>query len=606
MSIWLLAILSLLAWSPSLRNGFVWDDRNLIVESRLVEASDGPARAFLQDFWASEEQVGTSDYYRPLVACSYWLDHRIYGLRPWGFHLTNLLIHAAAVVLLAALLRDLGLGSGWSALLAGAFAVHPTLAESVAWIAGRTDSLAALFVLLALWADARERRVLRATAFGLALLSKESAVVMPVLAIVLARARGQEGSFLRAMRKRWELGVALAAYFAARALVLGPPAGWIGAAELPWSTRVIALAHLPGTLLAPLLGRIEYGGALPPAALLPGAIVGALLFAMLVYSARGDRRIRGLALAGGIAYLPALPAILMKAVVADRLVYLPALFWVPSIGLLLARATSRSRSVVLLAVVVVVCLAASMAKSSQWRSDRTLFEAAARAPHASARVRLNLGIAYHDEGRLPEAFRELNAALALAPLKTGRYMLGLLFTEVGWDLPALAEYRKALAIDPGYLAAANNLGALLAERGEIEEARRVLHRAFEQAEHPPAELALNLARLDAEQVAPHPPPSDEPLEIQPALLSDARYLNRRALALLRARRLDQAKVLVLAAIAADPKLLAARLNLAQYEILAGAPERGRAMLEEILRADPSNEPARRLMERLSEGSRATH
>lgn len=146
-----LAVLVLLivgaVYANALLCGFVYDDWDLVVrnpwlrEGRLAEA-------FRSGYWESSR--GGSFYYRPVVSISYWVDHALWGTSPFGYHLRNVALHAASSVLVL-LLAARWLSSRPAALaVAALFAVHPVHTQSVTWIAGRTDLLAALFCLLAL------------------------------------------------------------------------------------------------------------------------------------------------------------------------------------------------------------------------------------------------------------------------------------------------------------------------------------------------------------------------------------------------------------------------------------------------------------------------
>jgi pimeloyl-ACP methyl ester carboxylesterase len=155
----LVAGLASLAYLPTLKYGFVWDDRALIVDNQDLDAPS-PARFFGQSFthWWAKKGLVPDAYYRPLVMTSFWLDHKAWGTNPYGFHLTNVLLNTIASVLVAALLVEL-LGRSWPAFVAGlVFALHPAHVESVAFVSGRTDVMMAVFVLLAFLALGRYRR----------------------------------------------------------------------------------------------------------------------------------------------------------------------------------------------------------------------------------------------------------------------------------------------------------------------------------------------------------------------------------------------------------------------------------------------------------------
>src|ERR1700704_4272749 len=93
--------------------------------------------------------------WHPLTTISHMLDCQLYGLQPWGHHLTNVLLHAAAALFLFLALRELT-GARWpSAFVAAVFAIHPLRVESVAWVAERKDVLSGVFFMLILWTYAR-------------------------------------------------------------------------------------------------------------------------------------------------------------------------------------------------------------------------------------------------------------------------------------------------------------------------------------------------------------------------------------------------------------------------------------------------------------------
>ncbi len=611
-------LISLLAWLPALRNGFVWDDRPLVVENPKLVQPSAVSRAFVQDFWESEERAGHSDYYRPLITVSYWLNRRWGGLNPVGYHLTNLLIHAAGLVFLFFFLRRFGISPMLAGVATATVGVHPSLAEPVAWISGRTDSLAALFFFLALWLDSKRAhplwRVATDLAFALALLSKETAVTFPLVAAIVARSRGLHPSLGSALRARWDSILLLGAYLVVRVAVLGSLAGGIGHPTLPFGalpvgTRLVALLHLPGILLLPWADRIECGGSLPATTLLPGAIAGLCLFAFLIKAPKKpisklrtlSSPVSSMTICGLIVFLPDLAVVLRKGVVADRLIYLSAYFWIPALVLGL-KERLPARPARLLAVISLVGLSLFSAwKSTWWTSDLDFFQRASRAPHASARVYLNLGSELHNRGRLAEALPAIQRALSETQLKRAHYMLGLLYTELGWDGAAIREYQTELTLYPGETEAANNLAVVLTDHGLLLRAERVLADALSAPDRDPSIVRSNLQNV-RNQIrrrgnAPDPaPPAEESL--RPELLQDARFLNRRALDSLRKRRLEQAHVLILAALEADPGLVDAQLSLAQYEIVRGETARARTILLDVLRRDPANEPARQLLARI--------
>ena len=225
-----------LLYLPTLRYDFVWDDRSLITENQDLLAP-APFGFFGQSFthwWANQGRI-PHEYYRPLVISSLWLDRRLSGLKPLGFHLTSVLLNCGVGVLVVLVLAEM-LGSFWPALLGGlAFALHPTHVESVAFVSDRTDLMMTLFILLAFIALLRYRRrpsstrsVLTVVPFAAALLCKETAALFPVLAFfVLLPELRQPARRRRALVLVGAMAAVVVAYLVARAAVLtGAAPAW--------------------------------------------------------------------------------------------------------------------------------------------------------------------------------------------------------------------------------------------------------------------------------------------------------------------------------------------------------------------------------------------
>lgn len=137
----LLAATLMLYW-PSYRAGFIWDDDAMVLANPLVKAG----WAGLRDIWFSTKFVD----YIPLTLSSFWLEWRLWGAEPFGYHATNVLLHSVSVVLLWRVLLRLNVPGAWLAALI--FAAHPVCVASVTWVAERKNTLSMVFYLLSvLW-----------------------------------------------------------------------------------------------------------------------------------------------------------------------------------------------------------------------------------------------------------------------------------------------------------------------------------------------------------------------------------------------------------------------------------------------------------------------
>ena len=124
-TIFLVLLATALLYANSLRNCFVWDDNTFIVNNPYLKSYHSVPLFFSEDAWRLSASPMDSPYYRPLLFLSFFVDHLFWGLNPFGYHLTNLLIHLANVMLVFYLVR-LVCGSEDLALFSSLFfAVHP-------------------------------------------------------------------------------------------------------------------------------------------------------------------------------------------------------------------------------------------------------------------------------------------------------------------------------------------------------------------------------------------------------------------------------------------------------------------------------------------------
>ena len=180
-----LVLLVLAAYLPGLDAGFIWDDDAHVTSSRPVVESSG-----LPSIWL---KPGSVPQYYPLTHTSFWIEYRLWGSDPLGYHVVNILLHAVSAVVLWRVLAGLGVPGSW--LAAALFAVHPVHAESVVWISERKSTLSGLFALASTWAwlgwwrsgagRFRGRWWLAMLLFAGALLSKTVTVTLPAAWLVI-------------------------------------------------------------------------------------------------------------------------------------------------------------------------------------------------------------------------------------------------------------------------------------------------------------------------------------------------------------------------------------------------------------------------------------
>ena len=182
MGILALGLLVVVSYFPAFFAGFVWDDR-VFTEARAVRDLDGLWRIYF-----SPAEIENEAHYWPLVYTTFWLEHKLWGYAPTGYHIVNVLLHLVNTLLLWRLIKRLAVPGAW--ILAAVFAVHPLHVESVAWVIERKDVLSGLFYLAAFSTyirfvqekrsgQGRKHYLLALALFALGLLCKSIVVTLP-------------------------------------------------------------------------------------------------------------------------------------------------------------------------------------------------------------------------------------------------------------------------------------------------------------------------------------------------------------------------------------------------------------------------------------------
>ncbi len=610
------AIITALAFAPSLRDGFVdFDDQANFVDNLRFRGLGPPQLRWM----ATAFHLG---HWHPLTWLTFGVDHALWGMAPAGYHLTSVLWHVANAVLVAVLGRRLLVRAGVAspgrelaaALGALLWAVHPLRVESVTWITERRDVVSGCFLLLAVLAY--ERRPAGPAALvcaALALLGKASAMVLPALLLVLdvwplGRLGGTVGWTTPAARRVWLEKipfVALAVAGGVVALFAQRAAGALRSFDVaPLAARIGAAMYQPGfylwkTLLpVSLLPIYEYPTGMGPTH--PLALAGAATTLALVALAWLARRRAPAFVAAVAAYLVAMGPTLGVAqsgpqVAADRYTYLPTIGLSLMVGA--AAAAGRARAAAAVAIVAVLAVTTGV-QTTTWKDARTLWSRAVRVAPDNAFAQYRLAAAERAAGDDAAALARLREAVRLRPLfpeaendlaavlqARGAYdealahhreavranphfalgwtSMGATLAAMGRTDDALAAHRQALAVDPGLMEAHANLGALLDQLGRSDEAMR----EYEEA-----------------------------LRIRPS----AEVLNNVAIVLAQRGQQQEAAARYREAIALRPDVAAIHVNLAYVLIALGDRAGARGALETALRIEPGQAAARATLDSLQD------
>lgn len=500
-----LGVLCLLAYWPMFANGFVWDDVEFIVGNPAIRSLWPPGRFFTPQGRVTEGAIYPLTGQRPVMALSLALDYHLWKLNPFGYHLTNLLLHLLCVGGMAILTRQVA-RSRWAGFLAGAlFAVHPGHAEGVIAFLGRSDLLATLFVLFATWAFLNHhgangwRRVwwylVSLASFVLACFSKESGLMLlGVLILCEALGAGLGGRWLRRILELLPFGGIALFYWLFRGWILGGQAAgtewWGGSADknimiaFEAYTRYVRLLFFP-LVLSPLHivpvpkgwwdGRVLWG-----MTLFLGTLGGSLL------AFRKNPRIGWWALWFLLGLLPVANLIPIPGMIlAERWLYLPSVGACALAGWGLCVLAERARGWVrpawigLAALALALLAARTFHWNGAWKTEESVARTIVETSPDSWLGRNNLGNVLLNQKKVVEGEAQFREAIRIKPdYALAHSNLGTALRMQGRWEEAEAEYREALRYNPRYAEAHSNLGMVLGKKGELEGAVREFREAI--------------------------------------------------------------------------------------------------------------------------------
>jgi tetratricopeptide (TPR) repeat protein len=516
-------LLALACFANTLGHGFVYDDHFQILESEAVLGDWRPenlARAFDRDVWGFFLQRATwqgkirTDHYRPLFPVFFMAASGFAHSEPWRWHLVVVVLHALAAVLayfvvVASLGRIQAAGSPGASsrsiavLAASFFALHPAQSESVAWISASVGSLSAVFLLASVLAYLAARSGagpgrwgwlgLASLLGGLALLSKESAICLPLL--IAAYELNLSGS-AAPWRARLRDGLVVTLPFVAlAALYLGMRIALLGSVRpsflgSPLPSLGVTLLSLPA-ILARYAQSVLWPFALSPSypvrpVLAPGLWNFALPATLLALSGALGALLatRSALIRLGLIWLvvPLLPVLdtrsfAAEALVRDRYLYLSLL----GAGILFAASCrwlgSRlaPREDALFAAMLLTLLGSvTLGQNRIWADEWSLWSAAQRADPLACTPNEELG-RLSDKARQDEA-AEAFYLLALSACPDNarvHYRLGHFYGARGDLVRSEAAFRRMAELVEFRLVKANayfNLGVVYERRGDLEGA----------------------------------------------------------------------------------------------------------------------------------------
>ena len=493
-----LGLLLVVSYLPAmLWGGFVWDD-NLCIKVDPVREVSG-----LQQIWFSPSAIEEEDHYWPLVYTTFWLEHKLWGFDPTGYHIVNVLLHLANTLLLWHLLRRLAVPGAW--VVAAVFAVHPLHVESVAWAIERKDVLSGLFYFAAVLAWMRfveqpnpRWYVWSLVLYAAGLLSKSIVVTLPAVLLIWhwwKQGRVTSTNLLRLVPfcvvglvitvgdlSFYRSGASTSFdYSLTERILIAARALWFYAGKLLWPSE-----------LAVIYPRWDIRVYDP---LAWGYLVAAVALVVALWHFR--RQLGRGPLAGALFFAVTLSPVLgfvdygyMKyAFVADRFQYLAGIgvmavvIGAAAYGVRRLSGLRQKGALGVAAVVVVVLGLLTWRQANIWRDDETLNRHIIALNPQARNAHRHLGKALYNQGRYEEALDVARVAVEQRPdYFKAHVTLGLILTALDRLEEAETHLRRAIALNPKVNSTRLNLSDVLYNQGRYEEALDVARAAVEQ--HP--------------------------------------------------------------------------------------------------------------------------
>lgn len=508
-----IAVFAWLLYLPSTKNEFVWDDVILIGNPEISTLDAATVkRLFTTNFWDVSD--ATSGMYRPLTSLSFYTDYQLYGNHAAGFHQTNMLLNATVCSMVFVVLLAM-FSQPFVALCAAlCFAVFPMHVQSVAWISGRTDVIATLFALLSLWFYVRWRKQGRLVpalgsllCYGLALLGKEVAIVLPAVILVYELLPTTDPGPKRT-NARWlallGMCVLTAAYFVVRHFLFHATVG-----ALPRVTHGFAdAAALSFSIVAHYAYKLIYPFRLDPVAdfappthffnrdTLVGVAVVALVVASVIRWRRQAAFVFGVAVIV-FGLIPVLQIVPANTVLSEHLLYFPSIGFALLVALAVGYFLGRRRTATIAAscALLLACSARTVMGTLVWKNDFILFQRAVAISPESPIAHFDFGVSLGLKGRNEEAIAEFRRATEISPDYADAWsVMGRTEAELGQHALALEHCARAVEIDPGDARLVNDLGMMQAQGQDYAAAAQSFRRVLElRPRHAYARFNLGIA-----------------------------------------------------------------------------------------------------------------
>lgn len=481
----LIVITIFITYLPAIEGGFIWDDDKYVTENQLLTAPDG-----LKRIWLSRD---VPSQYFPLTYTVFWIEYRLWGFNPTGYHIVNVILHAINALLVWLMLNRLSIPGAWFAALI--FALHPVHVESVAWVTELKNILSCTFFLLAVlaWLKYIDKSVPRPWAlypltmifYMLALFSKTTAVTLPLTLLLIIWFQ-----FGRINRR----DVVLTIPFVLLGLAMGLLTMWWERYHQGTQGNEFAFTLIERVLIASrslwfhpskLLWPTELTFSYPRWEIDPGNplqygwLIG-LIFAVSILWQLRSLLGRGVVAAIAFYVVNLTPMLGFIALYTFRYTFVADHYqYIASIGLiaLFAAAITKiweKRNMrlevlwIFFFIIIVTFGVLSWRQAHIYKDKETLWRDTIRKNPASWMGHNNLANTLFSQGRVEEAITHYFETLRIKPdYAEAHFNMGRAFMKKGRTEEAILHYSEALKLNPDFAYAHVNIGNALVKAGKV-------------------------------------------------------------------------------------------------------------------------------------------
>jgi len=499
----LLFVFSFFPYVNTLKNDFVWDDSSLITNNKWIKNLSNIDKFFIDYSTASDDKL--NKIYRPFTTLSYAIDYTLWGLNPYGYHLTNVVLHFFVSLFLFLFIKYAFRNESFAFLTSLLFAVHPIHTEAVSWVKGRADILMTMFFILSLLFynlnNYKEKRVyyfLSLICFTISIFSKETSVVLPIIILIFDFVVYQNIN----IKKYLPYLIIALCFILVRRIIIGSFAQcswWGGSAYYTFLTMLFVIPIYFRLLFFPFNLCADYVFEVKKNFFSIEILVSILFILALIFITIVSLKTKNYIIFFCITFvifslLPVLNIVPIEVLLAERFLYLPSIGFCLFMGYYLDKflTTDKIFGYTIFLIISILFFVTTYIRNFDWKDNFSLWYKTFLQNKKNFRAANNLALEYEKIGDYEKALNLYSYALTLpaniSPKSSPQQLYARIHNNIGNIYfktknyrKAIEEYNTAIKMDPKYPQAYFNLGLLYKTINDLDKAVYYYQKAIELA-----------------------------------------------------------------------------------------------------------------------------